>query len=52
MPNTLHNITLLFITLAVVVAVTYGVRIVSYKVMFESQVKATVYEILEEGHGF
>lgn len=48
MPNTLHNITLLLMAAVLCVAVTYGVRIVSYKVMFESQVRETVLEILEE----
>lgn len=49
MPNTLHNITLLVMTVVLCMAVTCGVRIVSYKVMFEDQVRETVLEVLEEG---
>lgn len=47
MPNTLHNITLLVMTAVLCLAITYGVRIVSYKVMYEDQVRETVLEVLE-----
>ena len=49
MPNTLHNITVTLVGIMLVAAIFTGVRIASYKLMFEDQVKATVLEVLEEG---
>gem|GEM_PF-5929782 len=47
MPNALHNTTVALIGIALALAMIAGLRVVSYKLMYEDRVRETVYEILE-----